>query len=78
MEYEYERQVDLIESGCKVVQETLRYDDAMAVQMQVWHLVLVSSADLQSVFPDYSRVNARQQPQTLSEQPVKVLQTTLS
>lgn len=28
MEYEYERQVDLLESGCKVVQETLRYDDA--------------------------------------------------
>lgn len=28
MEYEYERQVDLIESGGKVVQETLRYDDA--------------------------------------------------
>ena len=28
MEYEYERQVDLIESGGSVVQETLRYDDA--------------------------------------------------
>ena len=28
MEYEYDRQVDLIESGGKVVQETLRYDDA--------------------------------------------------
>lgn len=28
MEYEYERQVDLIESGGRVVQETLRYDDA--------------------------------------------------
>ncbi|MBQ3417374.1 MAG: Asp-tRNA(Asn)/Glu-tRNA(Gln) amidotransferase subunit GatB [Ruminococcus sp.] len=28
MEYEYERQVDLIESGGAVVQETLRYDDA--------------------------------------------------
>ena len=28
MEYEFERQVDLIESGGKVVQETLRYDDA--------------------------------------------------
>lgn len=28
MEYEYERQVDLIESGEKVIQETLRYDDA--------------------------------------------------
>ena len=28
MEYEYERQVDLIESGGEVVQETLRYDDA--------------------------------------------------
>ncbi|MGN0550454.1 MAG: Asp-tRNA(Asn)/Glu-tRNA(Gln) amidotransferase subunit GatB [Acutalibacteraceae bacterium] len=28
MEYEYQRQVDLIESGGKVVQETLRYDDA--------------------------------------------------
>ena len=28
MEYEYERQVDLIENGGKVVQETLRYDDA--------------------------------------------------
>jgi aspartyl-tRNA(Asn)/glutamyl-tRNA(Gln) amidotransferase subunit B len=28
MEYEYERQVDLIESGGKVVQETLRFDDA--------------------------------------------------
>ncbi len=28
MEYEYSRQVDLIESGEKVVQETLRYDDA--------------------------------------------------
>lgn len=28
MEYEYERQVDLLESGGKVVQETLRYDDA--------------------------------------------------
>ncbi|MDD5795386.1 MAG: Asp-tRNA(Asn)/Glu-tRNA(Gln) amidotransferase subunit GatB [Oscillospiraceae bacterium] len=28
MEYEFERQVDLIESGEKVVQETLRYDDA--------------------------------------------------
>ncbi len=27
MEYEYERQVDLIESGGKVVQETLRFDD---------------------------------------------------
>jgi len=27
MEYEYSRQVDLIESGEKVVQETLRYDD---------------------------------------------------
>ncbi|MBR1481862.1 MAG: Asp-tRNA(Asn)/Glu-tRNA(Gln) amidotransferase subunit GatB [Ruminococcus sp.] len=27
MEYEYDRQVDLIESGGKVVQETLRYDD---------------------------------------------------
>lgn len=27
MEYEYERQVDLIENGGKVVQETLRYDD---------------------------------------------------
>ena len=31
-----------------------------------------------AIGPDYSRVNARQQPQTLSEQPVKVLQTTLS
>ena len=28
MEYEYERQTDLIESGGKVIQETLRYDDA--------------------------------------------------
>ena len=28
MEYEYERQVELIESGGAVVQETLRYDDA--------------------------------------------------
>ena len=28
MEYEYDRQVDLLESGGKVVQETLRYDDA--------------------------------------------------
>ena len=28
MEYEYNRQVDLIESGEKVIQETLRYDDA--------------------------------------------------
>ena len=28
MEYEYERQVDLIENGGQVVQETLRYDDA--------------------------------------------------
>ncbi|MGN0470013.1 MAG: Asp-tRNA(Asn)/Glu-tRNA(Gln) amidotransferase subunit GatB [Acutalibacteraceae bacterium] len=28
MEYEFNRQVDLIESGEKVVQETLRYDDA--------------------------------------------------
>lgn len=28
MEYEFERQVDLIENGEKVVQETLRYDDA--------------------------------------------------
>lgn len=28
MEYEFDRQVDLIESGGKVVQETLRYDDA--------------------------------------------------
>ena len=28
MEYEYGRQVDLIESGEKVIQETLRYDDA--------------------------------------------------
>ena len=28
MEYEFERQVDLIESGGEVVQETLRYDDA--------------------------------------------------
>ncbi|MGN0559260.1 MAG: Asp-tRNA(Asn)/Glu-tRNA(Gln) amidotransferase subunit GatB [Acutalibacteraceae bacterium] len=28
MEYEFERQVDLIESGGKVIQETLRYDDA--------------------------------------------------
>ena len=28
MEYEAERQIDLIESGEKVVQETLRYDDA--------------------------------------------------
>ena len=28
MEYEYDRQVDLIESGGEVVQETLRYDDA--------------------------------------------------
>lgn len=28
MEYEFERQVDLIESGGQVVQETLRYDDA--------------------------------------------------
>ena len=28
MEYEYERQVELIESGGSVVQETLRYDDA--------------------------------------------------
>ncbi|MCD8026774.1 MAG: Asp-tRNA(Asn)/Glu-tRNA(Gln) amidotransferase subunit GatB [Clostridiales bacterium] len=28
MEYEYERQVDLIESGGRVVQETLRYDDS--------------------------------------------------
>lgn len=27
MEYEFERQVDLIESGGKVIQETLRYDD---------------------------------------------------
>lgn len=27
MEYEYNRQIDLIESGEKVVQETLRYDD---------------------------------------------------
>ena len=27
MEYEFERQVDLIESGEKVIQETLRYDD---------------------------------------------------
>ena len=27
MEYEYSRQVDLIESGEKVIQETLRYDD---------------------------------------------------
>ena len=27
MEYEYNRQVDLIESGEKVIQETLRYDD---------------------------------------------------
>ena len=27
MEYEYDRQVDLIESGGKVVQETLRFDD---------------------------------------------------
>ncbi len=26
MEYEYERQVDLIENGGKVVQETLRYE----------------------------------------------------
>ncbi len=29
MEYEFERQVDLIESGGKVIQETLRYDDAI-------------------------------------------------
>ncbi len=28
MEYEYDRQCDLLESGAKVVQETLRYDDA--------------------------------------------------
>ena len=28
MEYEFERQTDLLESGGKVVQETLRYDDA--------------------------------------------------
>lgn len=28
MEYEFERQVDLIENGEKVIQETLRYDDA--------------------------------------------------
>lgn len=28
MEYEFERQTDLIESGGKVIQETLRYDDA--------------------------------------------------
>lgn len=28
MEYEFERQVDLIENGGKVIQETLRYDDA--------------------------------------------------
>ncbi len=28
MEYEFNRQVDLIESGGKVIQETLRYDDA--------------------------------------------------
>ncbi len=28
MEYEFERQVDVIESGGKVIQETLRYDDA--------------------------------------------------
>lgn len=28
MEYEFERQVDLIENGGSVVQETLRYDDA--------------------------------------------------
>lgn len=28
MEYEYERQIDVIESGGKVTQETLRYDDA--------------------------------------------------
>ena len=28
MEYEYERQVELIENGGQVVQETLRYDDA--------------------------------------------------
>ena len=28
MEYEYERQVDVIENGGTVVQETLRYDDA--------------------------------------------------
>ncbi len=28
MQYEFERQVDLIEAGEKVVQETLRYDDA--------------------------------------------------
>lgn len=28
MEYEYERQVDVIENGGKVIQETLRYDDA--------------------------------------------------
>ncbi len=28
MEYEYDRQCDLLESGEKVVQETLRYDDA--------------------------------------------------
>ncbi len=28
MEYEYDRQVDLLESGGKVVQETLRFDDA--------------------------------------------------
>lgn len=28
MEYEFERQVDVIENGGKVVQETLRYDDA--------------------------------------------------
>lgn len=27
MEYEYDRQVDLIESGGKVIQETLRFDD---------------------------------------------------
>ncbi len=27
MEYEYERQIDVIESGSKVIQETLRYDD---------------------------------------------------
>ena len=28
MEYEFERQVDVIENGGKVIQETLRYDDA--------------------------------------------------
>lgn len=28
MEYEFERQVDVIESGDKVIQDTLRYDDA--------------------------------------------------